>query len=243
MSSAVLPVTGRPYRRFSRLVAAVLVLLLHFLPPAFAAAPAAVGRCVGVSDGDTVTLLMEGGPEKVRLYGIDAPEKVQPFGQKAKQYASSIVYGREALLERLGTDRYGRTIGRVAVGGRSLNEEMLRAGLAWHYRAYSNDPRLAALESEARRARRGLWADPAPVPPWSFRREKRLAGSGRFSQPPSLPSNVRSSSLEPYRGNTASHLFHKAGCRNFDAPNCTAGFGSRASAIAAGYRPCRICRP
>ncbi|NTU68549.1 MAG: thermonuclease family protein [Chlorobiaceae bacterium] len=227
-------------------MAVALLVLFLLLPGAYVGAMVVLGRCIGVSDGDTVTLLVDGRPEKVRLYGIDAPEKAQPFGQKAKQYAASFAYGRQVGLERFGTDRYGRTIGRVAVDGRSLNEEMLRAGLAWHYRAYSHDAHLAALEVDARRARRGLWADPAPVPPWAFRREKRtnrpyVRGPLSTTSAAQVPAGETSGQM--YRGNVQSRLFHRAGCRYFDAPNCTAGFGSRASAIAAGYRPCGICRP
>lgn len=117
--------------------------------------------------------------EKVRLYGIDAPEKAQPFGQRSKQYAASLVFGRQVGLERSGTDRYGRTVGLVVVNGRSLNEEMLRAGLAWHYTAYSRDARLAWIERQARQKRRGLWADPRPVPPWAFRRAGKPGGDDR----------------------------------------------------------------
>lgn len=160
-------------RRQIRCSGIPFLLLFQLSCPPFAVASPVRGECVGVSDGDTVTLLIEGRPEKVRLYGIDAPEKSQPFGQRAKQYASTLVFRRQVMLERTDTDRYGRTVGRVSVGGRSLNEEMLRAGLAWHYAAYSRDAGFASLERKARLERRGLWIDPQPVPPWDFRKAKR----------------------------------------------------------------------
>jgi endonuclease YncB( thermonuclease family) len=205
------------------------------------------GRCVGVSDGDTVTLLVGGRQEKVRLYGIDAPEKAQAFGQRARQYAASIVFGRQAGLERIGMDRYGRTIGKVFVDGRSLNEDMLRAGLAWHYKAYSHDADLAALEVVARQERRGIWADSSPVPPWAFRRAQRSGdrpgGLSAAGMPQNATSEVRPSQGAIFRGNTESHVFHKPGCRNFNCPKCTVAFRDRQSAITAGYRPCGVCRP
>lgn len=149
-----------------------LLRQLHALP--------APGRCVGVTDGDTVVLLVDGRQEKVRLYGIDAPEKKQAFGKRARQYASILAFGRQVFLERVDTDRYGRTVGWVYPGeGRSINEAMLQAGLAWHYTAYSRDAGLARLEREARLKRRGLWQDPAPVPPWEFRKKRVKKGTGR----------------------------------------------------------------
>ena len=225
---------------------AIVLLLLTLLPQVYAETVEVPGRCIGVSDGDTVTILVGGRPEKVRLAGIDAPEKVQPFGARAKQYAASIVFGREVLLERNGSDRYGRTVGRVSMGGRSLNEEMVRAGLAWHYRAYSNDARLAALETEARLARRGLWADPAPEPPWAFRRERRTAASPNAVQHQARQTAGDGAAMAAgrlCRGNRESKVFHRPGCRSYDSPNCTVVFGSRAAAVAAGFRPCRSCRP
>jgi endonuclease YncB( thermonuclease family) len=128
---------------------------------------------VGVTDGDTLVLLVDGRQEKVRLYAIDAPEKKQAFGTRARQYASGLAFGRQVLLGRVDADRYGRTVGWVYLGqGRSINEAMVQSGLAWHYTAYSRDACLARLEREARLKRRGLWQDPDPVPPWEFRKRR-----------------------------------------------------------------------
>ena len=129
------------------------------------------GRVVGVSDGDTILVLTDGRAVKVRLAGIDCPEKRQAFGARAKQFASEQAFGRDVTVIATGRDRYGRTIGEVLLpSGDSLNRELVRAGLAWWYRQYSNDEDLAKLEAAAREARRGLWADPHPVPPWEFRK-------------------------------------------------------------------------
>lgn len=140
-------------------------------------------RVISIKDGDTIELLKDGKPLRVRLYGVDAPEKNQNFGTRARQFTSELVFGQAVQLQVKDTDRYGRTVGIIYLpDGRSLNKELVRAGFAWHYKAYSKDPALAALEIEAREARRGLWVDPSPTAPWDFRKTRR---SGRKPLPAS----------------------------------------------------------
>ncbi len=128
------------------------------------------GRVVGVADGDTITVLHNGKGERIGLHGIDCPEKRQAFGKRAKQFTSTLVFGTTVTVQALDRDRYGRTVGVVLLpDGRSLNHELVRAGFAWMYRRYTNDQSLSDLEEEARVARRGLWADAEPVPPWEWR--------------------------------------------------------------------------
>ncbi len=128
------------------------------------------GRVVGVTDGDTITVLHNGKGERIRLHGIGCPEKRQAFGNRAKQFTSTLVFGTTVTVQVVDRDRYGRTVGEVLLpDGRSLNHELVRAGLAWMYRRYTNDQNLSDLEEEARVARRGLWADPHAVPPWEWR--------------------------------------------------------------------------
>ncbi len=129
------------------------------------------GRVVGVADGDTITVLSKGKPVRIRLHGIDCPEKRQAFGKRAKQFTSRLTYGKEVTVKDHGLDRYGRTIGDVLLpDGRVLNRELVKAGFAWWYRRYApDDETLAQLEREARGAQRGLWADPHAVPPWEWR--------------------------------------------------------------------------
>jgi micrococcal nuclease len=132
------------------------------------------GKVVSVSDGDTITVLTAAKEQvKVRLYGIDAPESKQAFGNRAKQELSGLVFGKVAAVEVKQKDRYGRTVGLVNVNGVPVNEEMVRLGFAWWYRDYAKrDVGLAKAEVEAKTAKRGLWADKAPVPPWEFRRNE-----------------------------------------------------------------------
>lgn len=129
------------------------------------------GTVVGVSDGDTITVLDGQKPRKVRLARIDCPEKAQPFGQRAKQFTAQLAFRKEVTVEVRGKEFYNRVLAEVILpDGRSLNEELVRAGLAWWYRKYApHDKQLAALEESARRAKRGVWSLGNPAPPWKFR--------------------------------------------------------------------------
>ena len=132
------------------------------------------GKVVKIADGDTLTLLTSSKEQvKVRLAGIDTPERKQPFGNRAKQALSNLAFQKQALVEVETTDRYGRTVGAVFVGSQNLNAELVRQGMAWVYRKYTDDERLYVLESEAKQAKRGLWLDENPIPPWEWRRGKR----------------------------------------------------------------------
>jgi micrococcal nuclease len=141
--------------------AAVLGLLVLWSP--ITAAETLSGRVVRIADGDTLTLLVGKEQVKVRLNGIDAPEKGQPFGTKAKQALSDLTFGKSVRVETKGKDKYGRTLGRVFVDidGETVdvNARLVAQGLAWHYLKYSKDKALARTEEAARRERRGLWAD------------------------------------------------------------------------------------
>jgi micrococcal nuclease len=145
-------------------------------------AAATAYQVIAIKDGDTIELLKDGKPLRVRLYGIDTPEKNQDFGTRARQFTSGLVFGKRVRMEAKNTDRYGRTVGIIYLpDGRSLNEELVRAGLAWHYKAYSKDPKLAGLEAEARRQKRGLWAGPTPIAPWDFRKVRRTKSAAAGS--------------------------------------------------------------
>jgi endonuclease YncB( thermonuclease family) len=117
----------------------------------------------------------------VRVAEIDAPESHQPYGSRAKQALSGVVFGKEVQVVVVDTDRYGRTVGRVYVGTLDVSAEMVRQGAAWVFRRYNRDPALPPLEQTAREARRGLWALPEAerMPPWEWRaaaRAKRQRG-------------------------------------------------------------------
>jgi endonuclease YncB( thermonuclease family) len=128
---------------------------------------------VRIADGDTFTLLTGDSQQvKVRLHGIDAPERGQDFGQVARQKLSDLVFGNTVFITEKDKDRYGRTVAIVYNSQRKcINEEMLRSGLAWHYKEYDDNRDWASLENSARRSKTGLWAHPEPTPPWQWRKK------------------------------------------------------------------------
>lgn len=132
------------------------------------------GKVVKVADGDTFTLLTEDNKQvKVRLHGIDCPEKGQDYGQVAKQYTADKVYMQVVRVKATDTDRYGRTVGIVTLNdGTVLNEALLTAGLAWHYNRYDKSTRWAVMELEARNKKVGLWIMPGAVAPWTWRKKQ-----------------------------------------------------------------------
>jgi len=132
------------------------------------------GEVVAVLDGDTIEVMHGGSAVRVRLAGIDCPEKRQPFGKKAKQRVADLVFDKRVSVDVATEDRYGRKVGVVTLpDGGSLNELLIREGFAWWYRRYSEDKRLGALEANARKARLGLWTDPNPTPPWEWRHQRK----------------------------------------------------------------------
>ncbi len=131
------------------------------------------GKVIAIKDGDTIEILFDGKPLKIRFAHIDCPElkKNQPFGKAAKQFTSTMCFGQMVTIENNNKfDRYRRLIGIVInEKGQNVNKELLIAGLAWHFKKYSADQTYAALENEARAKQVGLWADKNPIPPWKWR--------------------------------------------------------------------------
>lgn len=180
------------------------------------------GRVVAVTDGDTIKVLDGTQEIRVRLSGIDCPELGQPFGKAAKQFASIAAFGKTVAVDVVELDRYGRTVGVVILpDGTKLNHKLVEAGLAWWYQKYApDDARLEALELEAKAAKRGLWADANPVPPWDWRR------------------GTRPESFDPAAGGywlSPSGVRHNSTCRHFwntrDGRKCKPDDG----------RPCNLC--
>lgn len=153
--------------RFPALVASLLLTL-----PAHAAPIS--GKVISVADGDTLTVLDSTHKQhKIRIAEIDAPEKAQPFGNRSKQSLAALCFQVVAEVRPEKTDRYGRTVGRVSCNGQDVSAHQISSGMAWVYVKYSTDASLLPLEQESRAARRGLWADVEPVPPWEWRKNKR----------------------------------------------------------------------
>lgn len=161
-----------PPRHFRPIV--FLVLAAALLQVGAACAAKLHGLVIGVTDGDTLTLRVERTRIRVRLTEIDAPERGQPFGTRARQSLAQLCFDRPATVNVVGTDRYGRTLGRVSCSGVVANEEQVRRGLAWVYARYvRRGSRLYAVQREAREQRRGLWSVSDQQPPWEWRRHRR----------------------------------------------------------------------
>lgn len=166
------------------------------------------GKIVGITDGDTVTILDGTVQRKIRLAGIDAPESHQAFGQTSKQNLSKLIFGRTVMISSSKTDRYGRLVGKIAFGNSDVNLEQIKAGLAWHYKKYANEQSLndqaeyAEAETQARNRKLGLWGDPNPEPPW----EKRQNALAEHVE------NVPAGSII---GNRQSRIYHTPGCSTY----------------------------
>lgn len=131
-------------------------------------------KVVRISDGDTLGVLVDGKEIKIRLAHIDAPEKGQPFGAASKKALSDLCFGKTILVDSTDTDRYGRV---VAVlydsAGKNINKEMVKQGMAWHFKRYSRDNSYSKAEAAARQKKIGLWQDSKPVPPWEWRKQSK----------------------------------------------------------------------
>ncbi|MFH1563490.1 MAG: thermonuclease family protein [Nitrospirota bacterium] len=128
------------------------------------------GKVVSIADGDTISVMHNGVREKIRLNGIDCPENRQAFGNRAKQFTGNMVFGKTVTIKGHGKDKYGRTMGDVFLpNGTCLNKELVKQGLAWWYRQYSNDSEIEQLEQAARSSNQGLWSDSNPLAPWDYR--------------------------------------------------------------------------
>ena len=158
----------------------ISLLLALLITQSLAHADTLTGRVVRVTDGDTIVILDSSDAQhKIRLTGIDAPERKQAFGTKSKDHLSDEVAGKFVVVDYSKRDYYKRILGKELLNGEDMNLEQVRAGLAWHYKKYQKEQSpedrqlYSAMEIEAREAGRGLWHDPAPVPPWEYRKRKR----------------------------------------------------------------------
>lgn len=133
-----------------------------------------IGEVVSVADGDTFTMkTLTGERIKVRLYGIDAPERGQDYGTKSRQLLNDLCYGKIVEVQVQDIDQYDRTLGTVYINELNVNEEMVRNGLAWYYSHFVEDSRLDSLEQQARSERLNIWSMDNPIPPYEFRKKGR----------------------------------------------------------------------
>ncbi|WP_111682818.1 thermonuclease family protein [Winogradskyella tangerina] len=141
------------------------------------------GKVVAITDGDTFKLLQKDSTlVRVRVANIDCPERKQPFSKRAKQFTSDAIFSKNVELKVLKKDRYGRSIAYVFYNNKNLGEELLKAGLAWHYVKYSDDESLQNLEDKAREKKVGLWSDPNAIAPWDWRSQKKSKHENAINQ-------------------------------------------------------------
>lgn len=156
-------------------------IVRRFLPGGTAGTGSAIpdqvldGRIIEVYDGDTATLLTKDNLKyKIRFFGIDAPEAAQDFGDKSRDALREKILGKDVTVKVAAVDPYGRSVGRVFLGGRYINQEMAAEGMAWYYADYAkNEYDLAAAQHEAKQHSRGLWRTESPQPPWEWRRDHK----------------------------------------------------------------------
>ena len=154
------------------------ILVLFLFLSNFANAKTIEGLVVGVADGDTITILdQQKNTYKIRLQGIDAPEKKQAFGEKSKQSLHDLVHSKQVRIEYDKEDKYGRIVGKVTVDDVDVCLQQLVLGMAWHYKKYQNEQSVSdrALYSDtelkSKSLKLGLWSDDTPMPPWEFRKK------------------------------------------------------------------------
>lgn len=146
----------------------IFIIFVLFVAPALGFAD----EVIGITDGDTLTVLHDRKPLRIRLGNIDAPEKKQAFGEKSKQSLSEMCFSKDATYVVQSIDRYGRTVAVVKCAGIEVNRAQVERGFAWVYERYNKDSSLPSLQTYAKTKHIGLWADAAPVPPWNFRHKK-----------------------------------------------------------------------
>lgn len=180
------------------------------------------GIVSSVVDGDTFDMVLDGSKRtiRVRVFGIDAPEKGEPFSAVSVRHARVLLLDQRARVTGRDVDQYGRLVGTVNSEGQDIATAMLSAGLACHFTRYSNDKSLATAEAEARKSGAGFWA-PGATKPACTRQQRTAAG--------------------PFRGNSQGRVYHAPTCPNYTCKNCTQVFQTEAAAREAGFRPAGDC--
>lgn len=219
------------FKNGNGLAALVLVALIPIL---ILAGETFSGKCVSVADGDTIGVMKEGKEVKIRLDGIDCPESGQDFSSKAKRFTSDLAYDKDVEVRVKEFDKYGRSVARVIVGGKDISVELVKAGLAWHYKQYSTDTVLARAEVVARQGEVGLWALNSPVAPWDYRH-----GTASIQKEEVQPSPQKQQTETVYITRTGAK-YHRAGCQYLRKSSIPI---SKTDATSRGYSPCSRCNP
>lgn len=197
------------------------------------------GKVTAITDGDTIKVLENKVEYKIRFNAIDAPEKSQVYGQKSKEFLSSLIFGKEVIVEVKDKDKYGRYVSDIFLGNRYINAEMIENGFAWHYKQYSKDKKLAELEDKARENKLGLWAISNPTSPWDFRHGTSTVKINITESYSNTKQNEDVKENVVYITKTGKK-YHRDGCSSLSKSKIEI---SREVAEAKGYSPCSICNP
>lgn len=147
----------------------IIILVLIYIPPGLSQV---TGKVIGITDGDTFKMLIENNKQiRIRLHGIDCPEKKQDYGTKAKTFVSERIFGKTITIINTDTDRYGRIIAIVPYENTTINEELLRNGLAWHYCKYDKREYWHYLQDSSRVQKVGVWSRSDVIAPWEYRKK------------------------------------------------------------------------
>ena len=197
------------------------------------------GKVVGITDGDTITVLQDKTHIKSVYMELTARKATRILEQRQNSSHQIWYMGNRSKWFRwILIENFGRTVGIVYINDLCVNEQIIKNGLAWVYQRYCDTPICKdwlKLEQQARNSKIGLWSHPNPIPPWDFRR-----GNKASSQP---ASTYDQSDVAGYHGNVNSKVFHQPTCKDYNCKNCTVVFKSREDAISQGYRPCGSCNP
>jgi micrococcal nuclease len=228
----------RPLPRPALLAAIWLLASLPLTTLGQRAAPTLAVKVVGITDGDTITVVDDAKHQiKVRLEGIDAPESGQAFGTQAKKALSDKVFGKPVTIKETGKDKYGRTLASVYVGKQHVNRELVAEGFAWHYKEYNSDANLAAAEKEARAAKRGLWRDDSPMPPWDFRHAPKTQPNAE-SKPSRTAAKSEPATPTVYVTFTGDK-YHRDGCKYLAKSKLAMSLEEAKER----HTPCSVCKP
>ncbi|WP_223559716.1 thermonuclease family protein [Chryseobacterium lathyri] len=160
-------------------------------------------KVVGISDGDTITVLLDGNVQKkLRLAEVDCPENRQPFGKNAKKFTSDQVFAKQIRFIETNKDRYGRSVAKIYYdNGKYLSAEIIKAGYGWWYYSYSKNADLGKMQETAKNKKLGLWQDKKAVSPWDFRKEQRENAKKKRLQKQLLEHQAQKEKEQGFRNN------------------------------------------
>jgi micrococcal nuclease len=214
-----------------------ILILSQLIPECISGTLNLSGTVVGVSDGDTISVLLKDNKQiRVRLDGIDCPELHQAYGSKAKQYTSALVFHKTVDVIAHGIDSYGRTLGIITLNGINLNEELVRVGLAWAYVHYSSQ--YLPLEKSARSKKIGLWTDNKPIPPWEFRHQHKRSMMNPSNKTATIQNSTQNSSTIYIT--SKGKKYHRMDCKTLSQRGIPISLND---AKKRGLTPCRLCKP